>query len=65
MEKHCEEVEAVTWQDPLRFTDPEWFMRCYEVGHNHCCGQRKHGPVGSVHVAEQRFDSGSGGSARA
>jgi hypothetical protein len=37
VEQHFEEVEAVTWQDQLRFTDPEPFMRFYEVGHNHCC----------------------------
>lgn len=30
-------VETVTWQDQLRFRDPEPFMRFYEVGHNHCC----------------------------
>lgn len=37
LEKHFETVESVFWQDQLRFTDPEPFMRFYEVGHNHCC----------------------------
>ncbi|MDX3075839.1 class I SAM-dependent methyltransferase [Streptomyces sp. MI02-7b] len=35
--RHFERVDTVTWQDQLRFTDPEPFMRFYEVGHNHCC----------------------------
>jgi len=34
---HFERVDTVTWQDQLRFTDPEPFLRFYEVGHNHCC----------------------------
>ncbi|MFF7887778.1 class I SAM-dependent methyltransferase [Streptomyces sp. NPDC020794] len=34
---HFEHVQVVSWQDQLRFTDPEPFMRFYEVGHNHCC----------------------------
>ncbi|MEV0577089.1 class I SAM-dependent methyltransferase [Streptomyces sp. NPDC050392] len=37
LEQHFEHVEKVTWQDQLRFTDPEPFMEFYEVGHNHCC----------------------------
>ncbi|MEU9189900.1 methyltransferase domain-containing protein [Streptomyces sp. NPDC048484] len=35
--KHFTRVDTVTWQDQLRFTDPEPFMRFYEIGHNHCC----------------------------
>jgi Methylase involved in ubiquinone/menaquinone biosynthesis len=35
--EHFARVDTVTWQDQLRFTDPEPFMRFYEVGHNHCC----------------------------
>ncbi|WP_331765309.1 class I SAM-dependent methyltransferase (plasmid) [Streptomyces sp. NBC_01384] len=35
--EHFEQVDTVTWQDQLRFTDPDPFMRFYEVGHNHCC----------------------------
>lgn len=37
LEQYFEHVEKVTWQDQLRFTDPEPFMEFYEVGHNHCC----------------------------
>jgi hypothetical protein len=62
VEQHFEEVEAVAWQDQLRFTDHESFMWFTKVGHNYCCGQQEHGPVGSVHVAEQRFDTTSGSS---
>ncbi|MFF4716542.1 class I SAM-dependent methyltransferase [Streptomyces eurythermus] len=35
--RHFEHVGKVVWQDQLRFTDPEPFMRFYTVGHNHCC----------------------------
>ncbi|MFE1558866.1 class I SAM-dependent methyltransferase [Streptomyces sp. NPDC058734] len=34
---HFETVKRVTWQDQLRFTDPDPFLRFYQVGHNHCC----------------------------
>ncbi|MEV7282428.1 class I SAM-dependent methyltransferase [Streptomyces sp. NPDC093111] len=34
---HFDTVETVTWQDQLRFTEPEPFMEFYRVGHNHCC----------------------------
>ncbi|WP_372404874.1 methyltransferase domain-containing protein [Streptomyces luteireticuli] len=37
LRKHFKNVETVTWQDQLRFTDPAPFMRFYQVGHNHCC----------------------------
>ncbi|MFJ3881553.1 class I SAM-dependent methyltransferase [Streptomyces sp. NPDC090077] len=37
LERHFENVKRVTWQDQLRFTDPEPFLRFYQVGHNHCC----------------------------
>ncbi|MFF4409527.1 class I SAM-dependent methyltransferase [Streptomyces sp. NPDC001404] len=37
LEPHFEHVKTVAWQDQLRFTEPEPFMRFYEVGHNHCC----------------------------
>ncbi|MEU2514502.1 class I SAM-dependent methyltransferase [Streptomyces syringium] len=37
LRRHFEHVETVVWQDQLRFTDPEPFMRFYQVGHNHCC----------------------------
>ncbi|MGW4747286.1 class I SAM-dependent methyltransferase [Streptomyces sp. NPDC004290] len=37
LERHFDRVETVTWQDQLRFTDPEPFMEFYQVGHNHCC----------------------------
>ncbi|WP_331750937.1 class I SAM-dependent methyltransferase (plasmid) [Streptomyces globisporus] len=35
--RHFDHVETATWQDQLRFTDPEPFMEFYRVGHNHCC----------------------------
>ncbi|MFI9772477.1 class I SAM-dependent methyltransferase [Streptomyces sp. NPDC052415] len=37
LQQHFEHVEVVTWQDQLRFTDPEPFLTFYTVGHNHCC----------------------------
>lgn len=37
LQEHFEQVEIVTWQDQLRFTDPAPFLRFYQVGHNHCC----------------------------
>ncbi|MFJ2397391.1 methyltransferase domain-containing protein [Streptomyces sp. NPDC087843] len=37
LQAHFEDVKTVTWQDQLRFTDPDPFMAFYEVGHNHCC----------------------------
>ncbi|MEU6935043.1 class I SAM-dependent methyltransferase [Streptomyces sp. NPDC046374] len=37
LEAHFDNVDVVTWQDQLRFTDPEPFMEFYRVGHNHCC----------------------------
>lgn len=37
LRQHFAEVETVTWQDQLRFSEPDPFMTFYEVGHNHCC----------------------------
>ncbi|MGR6998861.1 class I SAM-dependent methyltransferase [Yinghuangia aomiensis] len=37
LRRHFAQVRTAAWQDQLRFTDPEPFMRFYEVGHNHCC----------------------------
>ncbi|MGW1939224.1 class I SAM-dependent methyltransferase [Streptomyces sp. CB03578] len=37
LQKYFDRVKTVTWQDQLRFSDPDPFMRFYEVGHNHCC----------------------------
>lgn len=41
---HFGDVQTVAWQDQLRFTDPEPFMRFYEVGHNHCCASSEPDP---------------------
>lgn len=35
--RYFDQVEKRTWQDQLRFTDPDPFMSFYTVGHNHCC----------------------------
>ncbi|MET8768850.1 class I SAM-dependent methyltransferase [Streptomyces sp. NPDC004658] len=37
LSRYFDQVERRTWQDQLRFTDPEPFMQFYEIGHNHCC----------------------------
>ncbi|MFI5642011.1 class I SAM-dependent methyltransferase [Streptomyces goshikiensis] len=37
LQEYFGRVKTVTWQDQLRFSNPDPFMRFYEVGHNHCC----------------------------
>ncbi|MGR6998324.1 class I SAM-dependent methyltransferase [Yinghuangia aomiensis] len=49
--RHFEQVDTVTWQDQLRFTDPEPFMRFYETGHNHCCASSEE----DEHLTEDFF----------
>ncbi|PZG09160.1 class I SAM-dependent methyltransferase [Nonomuraea aridisoli] len=44
LRKYFSVVETVTWQDQLRFTDPDPFMRFYTVGHNHCCASSEPDP---------------------
>jgi ubiquinone/menaquinone biosynthesis C-methylase UbiE len=44
LQKHFRQVETVTWQDQLRFTDPGPFLRFYQVGHNHCCASSEPDP---------------------